>query len=43
LGQSAAVHRAYAKNAAITIPSLDQWQELVASKIIDIRQIPKVA
>jgi integrase len=41
--QSAAVHRAYAKNAAITIPSLDEWQELVANKIIDIRQIPKVA
>jgi len=41
--QSAAVHRAYAKNAAVTIPSLDEWEELVANKIIDIRQIPKVA
>lgn len=41
--QSAAVHRAYAKNAAVTIPSLDEWDELVANKIIDIHQIPKVA
>ena len=23
--QSATVHRAYAKNAAVTIPSLDEW------------------
>ena len=44
LGQnSAAVHRAYAKNAAVVTPSLDEWQELVANKIIDVRQIPKVA
>jgi hypothetical protein len=40
---SAAVARAYAKNAAVTIPSLDEWQDLVANKIIDIHQIPKVA
>lgn len=34
LGQNcAAVHRAYAKNAAVTIPSLDEWEELVANKI----------
>jgi hypothetical protein len=33
LGQnSAAVHRAYAKNAAVTTPSLDGWEELVANK-----------
>ena len=44
LGQaSAAVHRAYAKNAAVTIPSLDEWEELAAKKIIAIDQIPKVA
>jgi hypothetical protein len=44
LGQaSAAVHRAYAKNAAVTIPSLDEWEELVANKIIDVSLIPKVA
>jgi hypothetical protein len=43
LGQrSAAVHRAYAKNAAITIPSLDEWEELVANKIVDIERIPMV-
>jgi hypothetical protein len=41
--QSTAVHRAYAKNAAVTIPSLDEWEELVANKIIDINQMPKVA
>jgi integrase len=41
--QSAAVHRAYAKNAAVTIPSLDEWEELVANKIVDIERIPKVA
>jgi integrase len=41
--QSAAVHRAYAKNAAVTTPSLDEWEDLVARKIIDIDQIPKVA
>jgi integrase len=41
--QSPAVHRAYAKNAAMTIPSLDEWEELVANKIIDINQMPKVA
>jgi integrase len=41
--QSPAVHRAYAKNAAVTIPSLDEWEELVANKIIDINQMPKVA
>jgi len=41
--QSAAVHIAYAKNAAVTIPSLDEWEELVAKKIINIDQIPKVA
>jgi len=41
--QSPAVHRAYAKNAAVTIPSLDEWEELVANKIIDINQVPKVA
>lgn len=41
--QSAAVHRAYAQNAAATIPSLDKWEELVGNKIIDIHQIPKVA
>lgn len=41
--QSAAVHRAYAKNAAVTTPSLDQWEELVANKIIDVTKIPNVA
>ena len=41
--QSAAVHRAYAKNAAVITPSLDEWEELVAKKIINIDQIPKVA
>ncbi len=41
--QSPAVHRAYAKNAAVTIPSLDEWEELVANKIVDIHQMPKVA
>jgi integrase len=40
---SAAVHRAYAKNAAVTIPSLDEWEELVANKIVDISKIPNVA
>lgn len=29
--QSAAVHRAYAKNAAIINPSLDEWEEQVAN------------
>ena len=44
LGQnSAAVARAYAKNAAVSVPSLDEWQALVANKIIDVRQIPNVA
>ena len=44
LGQnSAAVARAYAKNAAVTTPSLDEWEELVANKIVDIDKIPKVA
>ena len=44
LGQnSAAVHRAYAKNAAVTTPSLDEWEEFVANKIVDIDKIPKVA
>lgn len=44
LGQnSAAVHRAYAKNAAVTIPSLDEWEAQVANKIINLDQIPKVA
>jgi integrase len=44
LGQnSAAVHRAHAKNAAVITPSLDEWEELVAKKIIDIDKIPKVA
>jgi integrase len=43
LGQnSAAVHRAYAKNAAVITPSLDEWEELVANKIIDVEKIPKV-
>ena len=37
------VHRAYAKNAAVTTPTLDEWQELVANKIIDISKIPNVA
>ena len=41
--QSAAVHRAYAKNAAVTIPSLDEWEDPVANKIINLDQIPKVA
>jgi hypothetical protein len=41
--QSAAVHRASAKNAAVTIPSLDEWEEIVASKTVDIDRIPKVA
>jgi integrase len=31
--QSAAVHHAYAKNAAVTIPSLDEWEELVANNV----------
>ena len=44
LGQaSAAVHRAYAKNAAVITPTLDEWEELVANKIIDVSLIPKVA
>jgi integrase len=44
LGQnSAAVARAYAKNAAVITPSLDEWDELVANKIIDVGKIPKVA
>jgi len=44
LGQnSAAVHRAYAKNAAVITPTLDEWEELVANKIVDIDKIPKVA
>ncbi len=44
LGQnSAAVHRAYAKNAAVVTPSLDEWQDLVANKIINVHKIPKVA
>jgi integrase len=41
--QSSAVHRAYAKNAAVTILSLDEWEERVANKIINLDQIPKVA
>lgn len=41
--QSAAVHRAYAKNAAVTVPSLDEWEELISKKIIKIEEIPKVA
>jgi integrase len=40
---SAAVHQAYAKNAAVVTPTLDEWEDLVARKIIDISQIPKVA
>jgi integrase len=44
LGQnSAAVHIAYAKNAAVITPSLDEWDELVANKIIDVKKIPRVA
>lgn len=41
--QSAAVHRAYAKAAAVMTPSLDEWEDLVAKKIIDIEKIPKAA
>jgi integrase len=41
--QSAAVHRAYAKNAVVTVPSLDEWNDLVANKIIDVSKLPKVA
>jgi hypothetical protein len=41
--QSAAVHLAYAKNAIVTVPSLDEWNELVANKIIDVSKLPKVA
>ena len=36
-------HRAYAKNAAVITPTLDEWEELVANKIVDIDKIPKVA
>jgi len=44
LGQNAAaVHRAYAKNSAVITPTLDEWEELVANKIVDIDKIPKVA
>jgi integrase len=43
LGQkSAAVAHGYAKNAVVSIPSLDEWEDLIANKIIDIRQIPQV-
>jgi integrase len=37
--QSAAVHRAYAKNAVVTIPSLDEWEERIANKLVDIDQL----
>jgi hypothetical protein len=43
IGRETNPERAYAKNAAVTIPSLDEWEELVANKIIDINQMPKVA
>ena len=40
LGQnSAAVHRAYAKNAAVTIPSLDEWE----AQVLNRREIPPPA
>ena len=33
--QSAAVHRAYAKNAAVITPSLDQWEQQVANGMVN--------
>lgn len=33
--QSAAVHRAYARNAAVITPSLDQWEQQVANGMVN--------
>lgn len=40
---SAAVHRAYAKNAVVTIPALDEWEEPVAKKMADFAPDPTAA
>jgi hypothetical protein len=40
--QSDAVYRAYAKSAVVTIPALEECEELFAGKIIDIDRIGEV-
>ncbi len=37
LGHNSAVHAAYAKTAEVRVPSLDQWEKQMESKVVEVQ------